>query len=169
MEDTESRGSSWKGRAVEWLVAAQCILASNGRLNVSTAMVDDEGVDLVFNLKGTSKTLAVQVKSRFASTKLFQKRRIYRAQIRRKVFHPRKDLHVLFVLFDDVEAFDIREAWLVPSLRFQELTAAQTESRPQLVFAVNTRGTTNIWFPYRCTRQSLAQRIVKAIEELHAP
>jgi hypothetical protein len=37
------------GKAVEHLVAASCILASDMRLNVSTALVDDEGVDLVFH------------------------------------------------------------------------------------------------------------------------
>ena len=167
MEDKESRGSSWKGRAVEWLVAAQCILASKGRLNVSTAMVDDEGVDLVFNLKGTPKTLAVQVKSRFASTSLLQRRRTFRAQIRRKVFRPRADLYLLFVLFDDIETFGIQTAWLVPSFRFQELTASQREDRRQLVFAVHTDGTKNMWYPYRCTRHDLAARIVETIGQVH--
>ena len=35
------------GKAVEYLVAASCILATRGELNVSTSLVDDEGVDLV--------------------------------------------------------------------------------------------------------------------------
>ena len=167
MEESESRGSSWKGRAVEWLIAAQCILAARGRLNVSTAMVDDEGVDLVFNLKGTPKTLAVQVKSRFASSKLLQRKRIYRAQIRRKVFRPRDDLYLLFVLFDDIETFNIELGWLIPSIRFQQLTTGQQETRPRLVFSANIHGTKGAWFPYRCTRQVLADRIVAAIEEVH--
>lgn len=36
------------GKAAEYLVAAVCILATHGQLNVSTSIVDDEGVDLVF-------------------------------------------------------------------------------------------------------------------------
>jgi hypothetical protein len=162
-----SSGSSWKGRAIEWLLAAQCILASNGRLNVSTAMVDDEGVDLVFNIKGTPKTLAVQVKSRFASAQSIQKRGNYRAEVRRKVFRPRDNLYLLFVLFDDMETLNIEQAWLVPSQDFERLTTGQRQERPRLVFAVNIRGTQNVWFPYRCTRRDLTDRIVKAIEELH--
>ncbi len=167
VETEESRGSSWKGRAVEWLLAAQCILASNGRLNVSTAMVDDEGVDLVFNIKGTPKTLAVQVKSRFASAQSIQKRGNYRAEVRRKVFRPRDDLYLLFVLFDDMETLNIEQAWLVPSQDFKRLTTGQRKERPRLVFAVNIRGTQNAWVPYRCTRRDLADRIVAAIEKLH--
>jgi hypothetical protein len=52
------------GKAAEYLVAAVCILATRGRLNVSTSIVDDEGVDLVFHLRDSTPTLAVQVKAR---------------------------------------------------------------------------------------------------------
>ena len=41
------------GKAANYLVAAVCILAPRGRLNVSTSIVDDEGVDLVFHLGKT--------------------------------------------------------------------------------------------------------------------
>jgi HJR/Mrr/RecB family endonuclease len=47
------------GKAVEYLVAAACILTTRGRRNVSTSLVDDEGVDLVFFARGS--TLVVQV------------------------------------------------------------------------------------------------------------
>jgi hypothetical protein len=42
------------GKAVEYLVAAACILSTRGELNVSTSMVDDEGVDLVFHRRNTA-------------------------------------------------------------------------------------------------------------------
>lgn len=57
------------GKAVEYLVAAACILASRGELNEATSLVDDEGVDLVFNRRGSSATLAVQVKARTSDSK----------------------------------------------------------------------------------------------------
>jgi uncharacterized protein GlcG (DUF336 family) len=56
--------SSRMGKAVEHLVAATCILQSRARLNVSIALVDHEGVDLVFHRRGTSTTLDVQAKAR---------------------------------------------------------------------------------------------------------
>jgi hypothetical protein len=160
----EHPGSSWKGRAVEWLVAAQCILASRGRLNVSTAMVDDEGV----NLKGTPNTLAVQVKSRFASSKLFREKGAFRAMIRRKVFRPRSDLCLLFILFDDIATFAVDTAWLVPSVDFVQLTQGQKQDRPRLVFAARPKGTKGMWCPYRCSQQELAQRVIEAIEAAHS-
>lgn len=65
--------SSRMGKAVEHLVASSCILSSRARLNVSTALVDDEGVDLVFHEQGRSNTLAVQVMARMIDSKLAQK------------------------------------------------------------------------------------------------
>jgi hypothetical protein len=57
------------GKAAEHLVAAFCILATRGALNVSTSLVDDEGVDLVFHRRGSTATLAVQVKARMSDSK----------------------------------------------------------------------------------------------------
>ena len=37
-------GSTQKGKAVESLVAATCIIGSDGKLSVSIPMVDDEGI-----------------------------------------------------------------------------------------------------------------------------
>lgn len=45
--------SARMGKAAEYLVAAACILASRGELNVATSLVDDEGVDLVFHRRGS--------------------------------------------------------------------------------------------------------------------
>lgn len=45
-------------------MASVCILATRGRLNVSTSLVDDEGVDLVFHLPNSVATLAVEMKAR---------------------------------------------------------------------------------------------------------
>lgn len=54
------------GKAAELLVAATCILQSRAKLNVSTSIIDDEGVDLVFHLREHTATLAVQVKARMS-------------------------------------------------------------------------------------------------------
>lgn len=165
MPNSSSEGSSRKGKAVEWFVAAHCILASKGKLNVSTSMVDDEGVDLVFNLKDTPKTLAVQVKSRFASGSLLSKRATFVAQVRKKALRPRPNLYILFVLFDDDDDVDVKECWLVPSIIFDQKTRTQTESRAHRVFSVNIHGTNNRWREFKCSRRDLAERIVRAIHD----
>jgi uncharacterized protein GlcG (DUF336 family) len=65
------------------LVAASCILTSGLKLNVSTSLVDDEGVDLVFHRRGKSTTLAVQVKSRSMATKGISQHGRFYAQVKR--------------------------------------------------------------------------------------
>lgn len=68
--------SARMGKAAEYLVAASAILATRGELNVSTALVDDDGVDLVFHRRGQTATLAVQVKSRMSDAKLVGEGRV---------------------------------------------------------------------------------------------
>ena len=131
-------------------------------------MVDDEGVDLIFNLKGTTQTLAVQVKSRFKSTSLVQRKGIFRAQVGKSTFQPRQDLHILFVLFDDRDAMNIEYAWLIPSIDFAKHTSAQTRERKNLVFSVSIRGMKNWGNPYRCDRTNLATRILSAIRTAYS-
>ncbi|MFF3659105.1 hypothetical protein [Streptomyces olivochromogenes] len=63
----KSPAAARMGKAAECLVAASAILATGGELNVSTSLVDDEGVDLVFHRRGSSATLAVQVKARMST------------------------------------------------------------------------------------------------------
>jgi hypothetical protein len=45
-------------RSLKHLVAAFCIRDTRGVLNVSTSVVDSEGVDLVFHWRGSTATLA---------------------------------------------------------------------------------------------------------------
>jgi hypothetical protein len=75
------------GKAAELLVAASAILATRGALNVSTSLVDDDGVDLVFHRRGHTSTLAVQVKARMSDGVLAQTGRV-QANAREATFRP---------------------------------------------------------------------------------
>lgn len=158
-------GASWKGKAVEQLVAAKCVLGSGGRLNVSTPFVDDAGVDLVFNLRDHPATLAVQVKSRFRSSKLA--RNTFMAQVRRATFQARPDLALLFVLYDDLKAHDLEVTWLVPADRFAERTGAQSKGRGRLVFAVSLGGEHNMWSEFRHKPADLATGVEALLQRLN--
>jgi hypothetical protein len=113
VERSKHQDSALKGKAVEHLVAASCILISGLKLNVSTSFVDDEGVDLVFHRRGSPTTLAVQVKSRYASASTTQGGHLL-ADIRSQTFDPRPDLHILFVCVDE-DRGDYGPVWLNPS------------------------------------------------------
>lgn len=94
LEDAEdyldkSPSASRMGKAVEYLVASICILASRGELNAAMSLVDDEGVDLVFNRRSSSATLAVQVKARMSDSKRVRAG-LFVAFVRSQTFRPSK-------------------------------------------------------------------------------
>src|SRR3954447_2013838 len=107
------------GKAAELLVAASAILATRGELNVSTSLVDDDGVDLVFHRRGHTATLAVQIKARMSDGVLATAGRV-QPNVPDATFRSRPDLEMLFVVVDPAEGRIVR-AWLVPSPRFAEL------------------------------------------------
>ena len=156
-EMAENRNSARKGKAVEHLVAASCILTSGLELNVSTSFVDDEGVDLVFHRRESSTTLAVQVKSRELSAK-------FRAVVGASTFRQRPDLYVLFVAVDTKEG-TFGPVWLVPSKVLAERTKLDGKGRH--VFQASTKPDTNDrWRELRHERAELPGRIMEALDRL---
>lgn len=160
----KSPAAARMGKAAEYLVAASCVLASRGELNVSTAMVDDDGVDLVFHRRGYSATLAVQVKSRMSTAKVIQQQR-FMAQVRSQTFRPRADLDMLFVAID-VGRGAIMMAWLVPSTAFVSM-AAGPNSRGRMVFTASMKADAkDQWLRYRLTAEQLPGHVLGRLEQL---
>lgn len=157
--------SARKGKAVEHLVAATCILSSDTRLNVSTSLVDDEGVDLVFHERGSSTTLSVQVKSRSWRSRAMAESAMFRAQIRVETFRPRPDLFALFVAVDQ-EVGSFGPTWLIPSV---ELERAPRTATGRLRFAASAQpASRDRWSPFRVSRADLAARVLAELRRLDA-
>lgn len=149
--------SSRIGTAAEYLVAASAILASEARLNVSTSLVGDEGVDLVFHRRGGTATLAVQVKARTTDTSQHRRGRIS-ANLRRSTFRARSDLAVLIVLVDKRSAA-LELAWLIPSAKFEH-EAMSARNGEVLKFAASVKpDTADKWAHYRLSPGELADRL----------
>lgn len=158
----KSPDASRIGKAVEHLVAASCILASDAKLNVSTSLVDDEGVDLVFHRRGGSATLAAQVKSRRTTTTRVQTGS-FMAQVRQQTFRPRPDLYLLFVVAD-AENATFGPVWLVPSEVFAAM-AHGVGRRGNLRFVASLLpGSRDKWRPYRYERAELPRRILDLLD-----
>lgn len=150
------------GKAVEHLVAAACIVADL-RLNVSTAFVDDEGVDLVFHQRGGTATLPVQVKARSSLT-VGPSKGTFQQQARVASFRPRPNFYMLFVLVDPIEA-RIEFAWLVPSLVFDQL-AATTSKGMRRITASTRPESQDQWRPYRIGFRELPDRLLAILREM---
>ena len=162
----KSPDASRIGKAVEHLVAASCILASGAELNVSTSLVDDEGVDLVFHRRGGTATLAAQVKSRRTTTTRAQAGG-FLAGVRPQTFRPRADFYLLFVLVDAAEA-TFGPVWLVPSLDFAA-KARPIGRRGVLRFAASLSPTSkDQWRQYRLERTDLHREILDILARAEA-
>ena len=147
------------GKAAELLVAAFCMLSTEGELNVSTSIVDDEGVDLVFNRRASSAMLAVQVKARMSSAQTI-KDKTFRALVRANTFRPREDLAMLFVVID-VQRGAIDTAWLVPSLDYVgKLRQPNSQGNYRFVASMKDE-TRDQWSAFRYTPTDLPKGILK--------
>lgn len=160
----ETRDSARMGKAVEHLVAATCILASDFELNVSTSLVDDEGVDLVFHRRDDSTTLAVQVKSRSMAARSIADKRRFIANVGANTFDPRNGLYMLFVAVDTQEG-TIDTVWLVPSKDFDAKTTASGRKRHRFSASMKD-GTQDQWSSYRCSGAELVGQVREALDRL---
>jgi hypothetical protein len=152
------------GKAVEYLVASSCILASRGELNASTSLVDDEGVDLVFNRRGSTATLAVQVKARLSTSKRVQGE-TFVAHVRSQTFHPRPDLDLLFVAVEVTET-RLMAAWLVSSEVYAAGAGEPSGQGRYRFYASMKPNARDKWVDYRLSPAELAPRILARLDEL---
>jgi hypothetical protein len=162
----KSPAAARMGKAAEYLVAAFAILATGGELNVSTSLVDDEGVDLVFHRRGRSATLAVQVKARGSTGSQVQQDRLT-ASVRSQTFRPRSDLDMLFVAVN-VGRGVIMKAWLMPSPAFGAVVP-EPNSKGRFRFSASMKPvSTDRLTPFRLEAAELPWRILTRLAELEA-
>lgn len=152
------------GKAAEYLVAASCILTSRGELNVSTSLVDDKGVDLVFNRRDGSATLAVQVKARMSDSKRMRSG-TFVAFVRSQTFRPRSGLDMLFIAVD-VERGVILTAWLVPNQEYASGAGKPSSKGRYRFYASMKPDARDRWVDYRLVPSELAPQILARLAEL---
>jgi hypothetical protein len=162
----DNRDSARKGKAVEHLIAASSMISSDFELNVSTSLVDDEGVDLVFHRRDSSVTLAVQVKSRSWTSSAMLKSSKFTAQVRDATFGPRPALYLLFVAVDS-HAGDYGPVWLVPSSALAERTSPTSRGLRRFVASAKP-ASRDQWSDFRLERSQLPQRILAILRDLQA-
>lgn len=152
------------GKAAELLIAASCILATRGELNVSTSLVDDEGVDLLFHRRASTATLAVQGKARMSDGAAISRGR-FLASVRASTFTPRPDFDLLFVAVN-AEHAAITTAWLVPSTDYAT-TSYGPSSRGRYRFSASLKtASQDQWTPYRLTPAELPTRVLDRLGQL---
>lgn len=162
-----------KGKAAEQLIAATCVLATGTELNALTALVDDEGVDVAFKHREGTRTLDVQVKSRFsdeAGSRQLRGQGRFTAVVGAATFRVREDFWLLFAAVDARRA-RVDLAWLVPSDRFNELAGhQQVKNKHRRKFSASAKpGTKDQWHEFRVAGEDLPGRILEVVRSLEPP
>lgn len=155
-----------KGKAVEHLIAALCVLGSNGQLNAWTSLVDDEGVDLVLQRRGQPETLSLQVKSRLTTAKGLAQRQRFQSQVRAATLRPRPDLYMLFVVANPA-TLDLGPIWLVPSTIFAEMAPTGSNAKHRFVASAK-EATKDRWAKYLVSKSDLPPQLLGALKALSA-
>lgn len=154
--------ASRKGKAVEHLIAALCVLGSDGELNAWTSLVDDEGVDLVLQRRNRPETLSLQVKSRLTTAKGIAERKRFQSQVRGATLRPRDDLYMLFVVANPA-TLDLGPIWLVPSKEFIKNAPAGSTGKYRFVASAKP-GTNDRWADYLVEKVDLPASLLAVLE-----
>ena len=151
------------GKASELLVAASAIISTRGQINVSTAILDDDGIDLIFPRRGHPETLSVQVKTRFSDSIQVQRGQ-FSIPIREETFAPAPDVYVLGVIVDVVAAV-ISHAWFIPSEIINNRLTPNGQNR-RVVIASAKPDTKDQWAQYRIVPNQLGAHICALLTSL---
>jgi hypothetical protein len=123
---------------------------------VATAILDDDGIDLIFSRKGHPETLSVQVKSRFLDSDQVQNG-TFSTPIREATFAPAPDVYLLGIIVD-VPTTSITHAWFIPSDVINERCKPNGQNT-RVVTASIKPGTKNQWVPFRVAPDQIGARI----------
>lgn len=133
------------GTIGEVTVAAQLMLASDGRLSPFLPFADDDGIDLIVYDKVTGISLPVQVKAR-TSTKLGRSDTVL-FDVRRKTFSDHTDSFLLAILLD-MTGGSILRAWLIPMAELSDV--ARVNSEKLSITPSAKERSKDRYTPYRC-------------------
>lgn len=134
------------GTIGEVTVAAQLMLASEGRFSPFLPFADDDGIDLIVYDKVTGLSLPVQVKARTSGR--LRKSDTVIFDVRRKTFSDHDGAFLLAILLD-MSGGLIRRAWLIP---MSELGSVARVGAEKLRITPSAKeGSKDRYTPYRCT------------------
>jgi len=149
------------GTIGEVTVAAQLMLASDGRLSPFLPFADDDGIDLIVYDKVTGASLPVQVKAR-TSAKLGKSDTVV-FDVRRKTFSDHAGSFLLGILLD-MTGGQILRAWLIP---MSELGSVARVGSEKLSITPSTKeGSKDRYTPYRCADMiEVARRLATYLDQ----
>ncbi len=151
-----------KGDIAEARIAELITLYGNKSLACYKPLSDDEGIDLIVKDKGSSKTIFVQVKSRFGNN---PRNGVYVSTV--KASSVKEDEFVIIFCFFDTMKGDIWDyLWLIPGAEFMK-NARNLNKKERLLFVSGTdpKKISNKWSEYLIDKRDLANKIIEQMKK----
>lgn len=166
MENIEDNLSSkQKGNVIENRVSEIVTLSSNGILTCFSPNTDDDGIDLIVNIKGGYTPIFIQVKGRF----ILQKNGSYIQNVGKKTFKENKHFYLLFVYFDN-SILEVKTVWLIPSTIFLSkayFKKAGKNYKDFYRFNARPNSKADKWHKYIVDKKDLGSRIQEIMKETY--
>jgi hypothetical protein len=151
-----------KGDIAEARIAELITLYGNKSLACYKPLSDDEGIDLIVKDKGSSKTIFVQVKSRFSHN---PEKGVYVSTAKTSTVKNIRSMMMIFCFFDITKGDIWDYLWLIPASKFIK-KASRLEGGIRLGFVSGTRRgrKSNKWNKYLIDRRDLPNKIIEQMK-----
>lgn len=162
-ETLDILSSKQKGQITENRVVELITFGSKGRLTCYTPNSDDDGIDLIVNLKTDFKPLFLQVKSRFKLNKTQ-----FVQNVKESTFKSNKSFYLIFILFSE-EKLEVERVWLIPSEDFKQtafLKGAGENYKSFYRFSANPLSKKDRWSMYLVDKTKLGEELLSVLNTL---
>jgi len=150
-----------KGDIAEARVAELITLYGNKSLACYKPLSDDEGIDLIVKDKDSSKTIFVQVKSRFGDN---PRKGVYVSTVKTSTVKKSK-FAIVFCFFDTTKGDIWDYLWLIPGKEFIKVARGLNKNE-RLLFVSGTdpNKITNKWNKYLIDKRDLANSLISQLK-----
>lgn len=153
--------SKQKGDIAENRIIELITYTTDGSATCYRPVADDDGIDIIVNLKSKLSPLFIQVKSRYVLNK--QKRYIQNVGI--NTFTADEKFYLVFVLMNNV-SLDIECIWLIPSVDFKEKAYFKKKGDSYKAFyrfTANPVSTKDKWSDYIISKNGIGKKIMELL------
>jgi hypothetical protein len=154
--------SKQKGNITENRIVELVTLGSMGQLTCYLPNSDDDGIDLIVNMKGNFNTLYLQVKSRYKLSK--QGKFIQNVGV--STFKANERFYIVFVYFNESN-LEIENIWLIPSIDFQKIAFLKQAGDTYKSFfriTANPNQSNDRWDTYKIDKTRLGTRLLEVLK-----
>lgn len=154
--------SKQKGNIAENRVIELLTYSTDGRATCYRPVADDDGIDIIVNLKSNLSPIFVQVKSRFK----LNKNKRYIQNVGANTFSENDRFYLVFLLING-STLEIDCLWLIPSKEFKKKAYLKKEGdtyKSFYRFSANPSSVADQWCEYRTKKEDIGEKFLEILE-----